>query len=341
MDVAARAGVSMKTVSRVLNNEAHVRPVLRERVVAAMAALDYRPNLAARQLAANRSFLISLVMQSRSLSYLSEVIVAAAAECRQHGYHLISETFEEAEGAETVVGRVLGRLRPDGIILTPPPANDPNMLAAIERTGTPLVRLAGIGEGYGTVVAARERGIAAEVVRHLLGAGRRRIGLIAPPEQHLAAQERVLGYRDALAEAGIPADPALIVAGRFDFGSGVAAAEQLLSLREAPDAIFATNDSMALGVLAAASRRGVAVPSRLAVAGFDDSPSGRMVYPALTTVRQPIAAMACNAVCLLVGKADCVVPTAYELIVRGSSSEAALSRGIDLAGDYEVGNALA
>lgn len=110
MDVAARAGVSMKTVSRVLNNEAHVRPVLRERVVAAMAALDYRPNLAARQLAANRSFLISLVMQSRSLSYLSEVIVAAAAECRQHGYHLISETFEEAEGAETVVGRVLGRL---------------------------------------------------------------------------------------------------------------------------------------------------------------------------------------------------------------------------------------
>jgi len=219
-----------------------------------------------------------------------------------------------------VIERVVSRLKPDGIILAPPLCNDLNVLRAAERTGVPLVRIAGTVPGYGATVEVREEAIAADLVRHLLSLGHRRIGMIGPPDGHGAAHQRVTGYRAALSEAGLDIDPALLVRGDFSFASGVAGAAELLALRDRPTAIFAANDGMALGVVAMASRMGFALPEDLAIAGFDDSPGSRMVFPALTTVRQPIAALAEIAVRTLIGKDLALPPPVYELILRGSTT---------------------
>jgi LacI family transcriptional regulator len=320
MDVAARAGVSFKTVSRVVNNEAHVRPALREKVLKAVEELGYRPNLAARQLAGNRSFLISLVMIDIPNSYSSQIVMAAAAECRRFGYHLVSETVPEDETGEDVVRRVLANSRPDGIILPPPMCNEEHIVAAIKSSGTPLVRMAGTGDTYGHAVSVHERDVSERLVRHLIELGHRRIALIAPPDNHGAAHERVLGYRDALESAGIVHDPDLVRTGDFSFASGATIAETMLSSAHRPTAIFASNDGMALGVLAQASKMGLQVPGDIAIAGFDDSPSSRMVFPPLTTVRQPIQAMARAAVLTLLGEEIPSEPFEHELILRGSTT---------------------
>lgn len=318
-DVAERAGVSMKTVSRVLNNEAHVRPTLRERVLQAVSELDYKPNLAARQLAANRSFVISFIMHDITTSYTSQIVVSAATECRRHGYHLVSEPFEEGDTAMEVMERVTGRLRPDGIILAPPLCNDEPLVAAIARIGTPLARLAGTGGLYGTAITVHEREVACEMVRHLIDLGHRRIAMIAPPWEHGAARERLDGYRDALAGAGVALDPALVVPGDFTFRGGVEAAERLFALRPRPTAVFAANDGMALGTVAVAHQLGLAIPEDVAVAGFDDSPGSRMVFPALSTVKQPIGQMARAAVAAILGQPAPPEPLRHELVLRAST----------------------
>jgi LacI family transcriptional regulator len=310
----------MKTVSRVLNNEAHVRPALRDKVLKAVSELDYKPNLAARQLAANRSFLISFIMHDITTSYTSQIVVSAANECRRHGYHLISEPFEEGDTGMQVVERVTGRLRPDGIILSPPLCNDEALVAAVERLGTPLARLAGTGDLYGTAITVHERDVTAELVRHLIGLGHRRVAMIAPPWEHGAARERVAGYHDALASEGLPSDPDLVVAGDFSFRSGVEATGHLLALHQRPTAIFAANDGMALGAMALARQMGLAIPDDVAIAGFDDSPGSRMVFPPLTTVRQPIAQMARAAVAAILGHEMADTPLRHELLLRGSTT---------------------
>ena len=331
MDVAARAGVSFKTVSRVVNNEAHVRPALREKVLKAVEELGYRPNLAARQLAGNRSFLISLIMTDAMTSYSWQIVSAAAAECRRFGYHLVSEIVRADENGEDVIRRVLAHNRPDGIIVPAPMCNDERIVSAIESSGTPLVRLAGTGTGYGHAIVVHEREVSARLVDHLIALGHRRIGLIAPPDERGAAYERVLGYRDALDSAGIAYDPAIVAVGDFSFAAGAAIAERMLAADHRPTAIFASNDGMALGVLAQANRMGLRVPSDVAVAGFDDSPGSRMVFPPLTTVRQPIPAMARAAVLTLLGHDEASEPLEYELIVRGSTtgSRDLVTTGVD------------
>lgn len=320
MDVAALAGVSMKTVSRVVNDEPHVRPALRQKVLQAIGELNYRPNLAARQLAGNRSFLISLIMFRKNNSYYSSMVVAAAAECQKYGYHLVSEAYDVAEEGEEVVRRVTANLRPDGIILAPPLCDDPKVLAALEAAGTPVVRLAGTLDGYGTIIEVEEEGVACDLVRHLIGLGHRRVAIIRPPDGHGAARSRLEGYYLGLAEEGIASDPSLICVGDFTFASGAAAMQTLLALADPPTAVFASNDGMALGALAMAGKMGLSVPRDVAVAGFDDSPAARMVYPPLTTVRQPIAEMTRRAVLSLLGQAMPQEPLRYELLIRGSTS---------------------
>lgn len=319
-DVANRAGVSMKTVSRVLNNEAHVRPQLQERVLQAVAELDYKPNLAARQLAANRSFLISLIMYDASASYGAQIIVATATECRGLGYHLVTELIGAEERGAEVVKRVVARLRPEGIILPPPLCNDPEVVDAVARVGVPLARLAGVGDLYGTAVRPDDAPVSRELVRHLIDSGHRRIGMITPRWRNGAAWGRVEGYRQALAEADIAFDPMLEVSGDFTFAGGAMGAAQLLGRAKRPTALFATNDAMALGAMAVARRDGLDVPRDLAVAGFDDTPAGRMVFPALTTVRQPFDAMAQMAVAAILGRDLSVALLKHTLILRASTT---------------------
>lgn len=317
--MAKRAGVSFKTVSRVINNEAHVRAATRERVMAAIDELGYTPNQAARQLAGTRSFLISFLARDIMNSYYSGLVIAAAAACRHHGYHLVAETLGRDEAGEAVISRMIETVRPDGIILPLPLCNDREMLAVIEANRTPLVRIGGFGGGYGEIVSVDEEPVSRQVVEHLVAQGHNRIGFIGLLDGGAPAAARFAGYRNALADAGIPFDPGLVAKGDFSFASGVLRGEAMLRDHH-PTAIFAANDGMALGVMAAATRLGLKLPHDLAVAGFDDSPASRMVFPALTTVRQPIEQLAGLAVAMLVDQPSDRLAFPFEFMPRGSTT---------------------
>ena len=302
MDVAERAGVSMKTVSRVLNREDHVRPALRERVEAAVRELGYRPNLAARQLAGNRSFIIAYPFNNPSAAYITDVLMGAARACRDKGYHLVSEPVELDDSATFIVERLITTLRPDGIILTPPLCDMPAILACVARFNVPLVSIAGGLDIYGQSIAIDDRDISEAMVRHLVEQGHRRIAFIRPHPDHSLAQSRYQGYCDGLAAAGIAIDQDLIQPGFFDVESGAQAARVLLDLPNPPSAIFASNDDMALGALRVAHSRNLEIPGAVALAGFDDSSAGLLAWPMLTTVRQPMQKLGASAALMLLGE---------------------------------------
>ncbi|MCR5880825.1 LacI family DNA-binding transcriptional regulator [Phenylobacterium sp. J367] len=320
--VAARAGVSMKTVSRVLNNEPHVRPELRERVRQAVEELGYHPSQAARRLAGRKSFLVAFLFNNPNPGYIAAVQSGAALRCREIGYHLVIEPFELAGQARfEVLERLVTALHPDGLFLTPPLSDDVDLLAEIQRRGVKCVRIAGGGPGPGINLATREAEGARSAVKHLISLGHRRIAMVAAPASHRAAAERYEGYRQALEAAGIAVDPSLVVPGAFDAESGEAAAAALLDRPERPTAIFAASDEMALGVMRTAVRLGVAIPRDLSLVGFDDTPASRSVHPALTTVRQPLEQMGAAAVDALVGASDeARLDWRFDLVVRDSTA---------------------
>lgn len=320
-DVARAAGVSMKTVSRVLNDEPNVQPQMRERVMTAVRALNYRPNLYARSLARSRSSLIGLLYYAASAHFVTGVQLGATTRCRELGYHLVVEALEDGRGARQLE-HMIATLRPDGVILVPPVCDDERVLATLADAAMPCVRLSpgrpapALGQ-----VSMDDEHAAAEMTAYLASLGHRRIGFIEGAASQAASSRRLAGHRAALAAHGLADDPALVVPGAFTFRSGLEGCDRLLALAEPPTAIFAANDDMALGAVFAAQRRGLAVPADLSVAGFDDSPLASLVWPQLTTVRQPVAEMAVAAVDLLVQRGE---PTAavlpHALLARGSTA---------------------
>jgi LacI family transcriptional regulator len=331
VDVAQQANVSIKTVSRVLNHEANVHPETREAVMAVVQRLNYRPKQSARSLAGARSYLIGLLYYDPSAAFVAGVQRGATLACRESGYHLVVESFgRDAPGIEAQVQSMLGALRPDGMILTPPLCDDPRVLAAVQAAGTPCVLISpGAGQHMARVlmddVAAAE-----ELGNLLISLGHERIGFIEGAPDQVASARRRQGFEQALQSHGLALDPGLVHRGDFTFESGVEAAHAMLSTRRPPSAVFASNDDMALGVLAAAQRLGIQVPQDLSIVGFDDSTAASLVWPALTTVRQPVGAMAAAAVDMLVrgevsASAGAAAPApervlAHELVVRASTA---------------------
>lgn len=315
----------MKTVSRVLNDEPNVLPQMRERVLAAVQALNYRPNLYARSLARSRSSLLGLVYYASSAGFVAGVQLGATARCRDLGYHLVVEPLEDGGEWRRHLEHMVAALRPDGVILAPPACDDEAVRAVVSATQTPCV-LISPGRDAGTLgqVSMDDESAAAQMTAHLLALGHRRIGFVAGDPAQAAAPRRLAGYRRALAEAGLAADPALVMPGDFTFRGGLDSAERLLSLPQPPSAIFAANDEMAMAAVFAAQRRGLRVPADLSVAGFDDSPFASLVWPPLTTVRQPVAEMAIAAVDMLAardpqaGVGSAVLP--HTLVERGSTA---------------------
>lgn len=322
-NVAELAGVSIKTVSRVLNGEPHVRPALQQRVMQAAEQLAYTPNQAARRLAGNKSFLIALMYNNPSPSYVAGIQEGAARRCRALGYHLIVEPLEREQDNDPLpVNNMLKTLAPDGVILIPPLSDDMALLQQLAQFGTPVVRIAGYKEGPGAILVTPERVAGRMAVEHLIARGHTLIGMVAPPATHQAAAERLLGYRDAFEQARLPIFTNLIVVGRFDVESGQEAAAQLLALPNPPTAIFAANDEMALGVMRAARERGLRVPDELSVIGFDDTPSSRSAWPPLTTVRQPLHELSAAAVDLIVsGGAESQFDCQFSLVERGTVAD--------------------
>jgi LacI family transcriptional regulator len=333
-DVARQAGVSIKTVSRVVNKEPTVHPDTRARVQEAVDALNYRPQLSARSLAGAKSFLIGLLYYDPSAAFVAGVQRGATLGCRAAGRHLVVESLQE-NGADVraQIEAMLAALRPDGMILTPPLCDNPVILETLRASRTPCVLISPEDGGHGMASVRMDDALAAEELTNLLiSLGHAHIAFIEGDQS--ASRRRRDGYERALKAHRIDVDPALVVAGSFDFESGAAAASRLFSRATPPTAIFAANDDMALGALSEAQRRGIAVPHDVAIVGFDDSRAATLVWPELTTVRQPLAEMAQAAVALLLsgearldaGRPAPVRVLPHEVIVRGSTAAPAKGR---------------
>jgi LacI family transcriptional regulator len=300
-DVAARAGVSAKTVSRVINGEPHVRADKREQVLRIVRELDYRPNAFARSLSSSRSYLLGFLTDDPGSGYAADVQLGALRRCRERSYHLLVEPIDrhETHWASTLAS-TLSTLRLDGVMLTPPLCDDVAVLEIIEAAKLPYVRISPSGEedrsGY---VRMDDQAAAAEMTRHLIALGHKRIGFLKGDPAHSASRKRFAGFVEAMVGAGLSIDLDLVLEGDFTVRSGVELSEKLLAADPRPSAVFASNDDMALGVLMAAMKHHVPVPAELAIGGFDDGPTSRLAWPQLTTIHQPKAAMAAAAVDML------------------------------------------
>ncbi|QYE35657.1 LacI family DNA-binding transcriptional regulator [Polymorphobacter sp. PAMC 29334] len=301
-DVALRAGVSPKTVSRVLNDEAHVRPGVRAAVQQVIADLDYRPNAYARSLSSSRSYLLGLLLDDPGSGYAADIQLGALIRCRARGYHLVVEPVDvAADGWLSALGSSLRSLRLDGAMLTPPLCDNQRLLDLLDDIGLPYVRISPSTDiDRSGFVRMDDRAAAYEMTSYLLGLGHRVIGFIKGDPTHSSSAERFDGYCAALADAGGLFAHAFVREGDFSFRSGLTLGEDLLGSATLPSAIFSSNDDMALGVLISAIKLGIAVPGMLSVAGFDDAPTARAAWPQLTTIRQPKGEMAAAAVDILV-----------------------------------------
>ncbi|MET0273713.1 MAG: LacI family DNA-binding transcriptional regulator [Phenylobacterium sp.] len=289
-------------MSRVLNTEPNVRPVMRDKVLAAVEALRYRPSVSARSLAGSRSYLIALFYDNPSPNYNGDVQRGAVARCRQDGRHLVVEPLDSAASDAPELARSTAMtLRPDGVILTPPVSDRRLVLQALEESRTPYVRIAPNSEiERAAHVSMDDRRAAYEMTLHLLALGHRDIGFIIGHPEHGASHRRLEGFTDAMRAGGHAIRPDRLQQGYFSFQSGYDCAETLLATADRPSAIFASNDDMAMGVLAVAHRQRLAVPAELSVVGFDDTPAAMTSIPPLTTVRQPIFEMAAAAAEMLI-----------------------------------------
>jgi LacI family transcriptional regulator len=306
-DVAKLAGVSIKTVSRVVNHEPNVRASTKERVDKAIAELKYRPDQSARNLASHRSHLIGLVYDDPaayelpSSGYIIQMQQGALKGCRSVLSELLIHPCDYRKknvGAE--LRSLIEEARPAGIILAAPLSNMPKIVRAIEATGTPCVRLSpGTKSGKQLSVATNDREVSAEMTRYLAGLGHTRIAFITGDPEHKAVANRYLGYQDGLGDSGLEFSARLVAAGDNSFGSGEACAEKLLRHKNRPTAIFAANDDMAAGVIRNAHHLGIDVPGQLSVAGFDDITLARQLDPTLTTIRQPLVRMTERAALML------------------------------------------
>ena len=301
-DVAREAGVSIKTVSRVLNREPNVRPAMRARVEAVIARLNYRPNISARSLAGARSYLIGLMYDDPSPSYLSELQIGATRICQNTGYHLITEHVSvQAPGLRAQVEGLISAVRLDGVILSPPVSDSDEAMAALEAAHIRYVRIAPSNfPERASSVLIDDKTAAEEMTRALWRLGHRAIAFIKGPRSHPSSRQRLDGFLAALKELGGTARKEWILPGAFSAQSGFAAGDTLFRQAERPTAVFASNDDMAMGLMSAAHRWHVEIPQELSVAGFDDSPIAATLWPSLTTVRQPTRAMAEAAVQMLI-----------------------------------------
>jgi LacI family transcriptional regulator len=327
-EVAALAHVSPMTVSRVVNGQGKVRDSTRERVMMAVRKLEYTPNLAASSLAAAQHTRIALIYTNPSSAFLRELLVGALRGAVRTATQLVIVSWDDLGAeAQRKAARALAK-SVAGAILPPPLCESKAVVAELVGAGVPVVSLAsGRYSDDTSCVRVDNFRASREMTAHLIAAGHTRIGFIKGPAKHTVTALRLEGYQAALADAGIAFDAALVQPGLFTYLSGLEATEKLLALRHPPSAIFASNDDMAIAVISVAHRRGLDVPRDLSVVGFDDTSAATSVWPELTTVQQPVAAMADSSVDVLLrtirrkaGAARVAVDhvVAHKLILRDS-----------------------
>ena len=308
--VAADAGVSLQTVSRVINSEVNVRPETKLRVQEAIDRLGYVPSIAAQRMSGSSSYLIlSLNDRDRTIAdwtnrqgadWVDQMLFGGMIKAAELGYRLILELVDtHHDHVERELRVTIAALQPDGVILTPPHSENPLITTMLSEQGISFARIGSRSPGPGIPLTMDDEDAASLATRHLIALGHRRIGFIAGSNEYSLSARRVAGWRDAMAEAGLAIDE-LLAQGDFSYASGEQAAKSLLSLADPVTAIIASNDQMSLATLDVSVARGMIVPDDLSLISFDNTPIVRFVQPPLTAIDQPIAELASKAVELIV-----------------------------------------
>jgi len=328
-EVAEQAGVSIATVSRVLNGRDDVAPETRELVSQIIRDRGYIANRSARGLSAGRTGLIGVLVPLVYPVYFSAILAGASEALHERDLRaVLSHTGHEHDREQVQIDRMMHGLTDGALIVLPEESSEE--LSRLLDAGyhfvvvDPRLRL---DNRIPSVSAAHSSG-ASQAMQHLLSLGHRRIAAITGPRGWVATEDRLRGYYAALAGAGIMPDPEIEVESNFEIGGGESATRTLLDLADPPTAIFAFNDNLAIGAVRAAQARGLRVPEHLSVVGFDDTEHATIVTPTLTTVRQPLAEMGRTAVSLLTRLLDhqrfetLHVELATRLVVRESTGPA-------------------
>jgi LacI family transcriptional regulator len=335
-DVAERARVSLKTVSRVINHEKSVRAETRAAVERAIAELNYQPDLSARSLRSAKSFALGLVYDNPNPYYVISVQSGVLSVCRETGFGLqIHPCQANSPRLAQELRDLVQRARLAGLVLAPPMSERTELLRFLSANKIRFVRIisaaADPDDGY-PCVYVDDRDAAYDITEHLIQLGHQRIGFLWGGKQHRSSSERYKGYESALKHYGIALDKRLILHGDYAFDDGFRGARRLLALKDPPSAIFGSNDEIAAGVLAAAKSSGMNVPYDLSIAGFEDSPFSKQSWPALTTAQQGTEEIARHATLRLIAELRRDSRTAHHgpgahnrgftprLVVRGSTA---------------------
>ncbi|WP_010215353.1 LacI family DNA-binding transcriptional regulator [Sphingomonas sp. PAMC 26621] len=309
--VAADAGVSLQTVSRVVNKEAGVRPEMAARVQEAIDRLGYVPSIAAQRMGGSRSYLIvALNDRERTIAdwraregtdWVDQMLLGGMLTCATYGYRMIVELVDtHSDHIERELMGAIAALQPDGVILTPPHSENPLIINLLESHGISFARIGSRRAGPGFALTMDDERSASSATEHLVALGHERIGFIAGPSEYQLSAWRAEGWRAAMAAAGLEDD--LLARGDFSFASGQAAAAALLDAAEPATAIIASNDQMALATLETCRDRKLVVPRDVSLISFDNTPIVRFAHPPLTAIDQPIADLAARAVELIIAE---------------------------------------
>ena len=326
IDVATAANVSTKTVSRVFNDEPHVRKILRDKVLKAAAELDYHPNIMARGLVGRRSYLLGLIYENPSPNYVVELQNGALDRLHGEKYRLL---VLPVGSVIEVAGKIMSVLRAaalDGVILSPPASDHPGILSELRQYDFPFARIAPTQSlDIGPCRTTDDIEASRKMTEYLLELGHTRIGVIKGDPTHPSSGARLTGFLEALKAAGLSHSPDLVEQGYYTYESGLAAAHKLLNRTDRPTAIFAQNDDMAAAAIMAARDLGLNVPDDVSISGFDDSAIAQIVWPRITTVHQPVYDMARDATDALIAKLEkkpfnMLGTHVCELIIRQSTA---------------------
>lgn len=328
-DIARLAKVSIKTASRVVRQEPNVSDRTRAVVEAAMKTLKYRPSVAPRASVGSRSYLLGLIFDNPNPSYIVDLLRGALEQTRKEGYHLVVEPVDaNSPNVAEDITSLLVQSNLDGMLLPPPLCDNPDILEALQSSGKPFARIApSISMEVGLRVETNDVEAARQMTEKLIELGHTSIGFVTGRSGTATTRRRLEGFLTAMKDANLSVPDSLISEGTFEYRSGLDAGEALLSQANRPTAIFASNDEMAAGLIAAAHKFGLSVPQDLSISGFDDSVVATVIWPPLTTVRQPIKDMATIAVSSVIeklrGQAEDtpdVRELPFELIMRESTS---------------------
>ncbi|MEP7705420.1 LacI family DNA-binding transcriptional regulator [Paraglaciecola sp. 25GB23A] len=293
-DVAREAGVSKRTVSRVINGSSSVGVKTLASIQAVIKRLDYSPDKQARGLASSRSYLLGLIYDNPDALYIDQVQRGVLDICSKKGYELVVHPckYNSADVVQNCLS-FIRRSNIDGVIVLPPVSESKELAAALRAGEHCYVRMASVDlDDHTNVVVSDDRAAMREMARYIYSLGHREIGFITGPLNYYSSKERLEGFRSALTKLGLNLKDDLIIEGKNNYQSGIEVATSLLQRDDRPSAIFANNDEMAAGVLRAAVELGIKVPQELSIAGFDDNLLASRIIPSLTTIQRPVGAMA-------------------------------------------------